>query len=282
MIKNILIAAMVFSWIPAGGLAVEKPPQIPREELSDPKSPSYVPDPFPTGRNEVIADYQWSVRTRQELRASGRLHEKTLGGPNKVWEMEQDLISPRPGLKFGEMLRAKDEAVTSPYEMNFVVEVVDPRTDYIVGYVVVADSGVPRMAVRIQAPGATQRLRREHEVRALFGEKFGLGLAIESLEPVYVRGDFHGEFPVWRVRTGQHTYYLGNYDNPGGETWYRGWQSVPVPANTEFITTSVETPVGLVVFDGAGNAIQRVQIPQGKRVVLDELGGFVHFLESVP
>lgn len=281
MVKYVVTAGIVFSCWTARGLAVEKPPRVSMAELNDPRSGSFVPNPYPRTKDEVIADYVSFTRTRLELIAAGKLHQESLGGQNPIWEMQKALVSPRSTLKFGEFLSAKDETVTSPYRSSFVLEVMDTVTGKVVGYIVVADTGLPRMAIRIQEPGETRRFRREYEVRRLFAEKFGIARTIQQIEAVFVRGDFQGALPVWRARSTGSTFYLGNDDSPGGQIWHKLRESVPVPEDTYFMSTTVERPVQVGVGDRFGNLIEMLPIPPGTLIVLDELGGFVHFLDPV-
>lgn len=282
MIKYVVTAGMVFSCWTAPGLAVEKPPPVSIEELKDPKSGSFVPNPYPRTKDEVIADYVSLTRTSLELKAAGKVHQKLLGGQNPIiWEMQKALVSPRSTLKFGELVSAKDETVTSPYRSSFVLEVIDTVRNQVVGYVVVADTGLPRMDIRIQEPGETRRFRREYEVRRLFAEKFGIARAIRQIEAVFVRGDFQGALPVWRARSAGSTFYLGNDDSPGGQVWHKLRESVPVPEDTYFMSTTVERPVQVGVGDRFGNLIEMLPIPAGTVIVLDELGGFLHILDPV-
>lgn len=276
-----LRAGLLFFLSAANGLAVEKPRRLPSDELRNPESPSFVPCPFPKSRDQVIEDYVFMVKKKDQLLRSGQIHHESITPQDAVWEMQLALASPGASVRFGELLRARDDAVTSPYESRFVLEVIDPRTNLVMGYAILSDSGEPLMTVRFQNPAAKQRLRKEYEVRRLFAERFGHDRPLQSVDAVFVRGDFAGELPVWRVRTADMTFYLGNYDTIGGEIWYKVENSMPVPESTYWTCPSLDRLGEVAVFDRERRLIQTIQLPSGRKVVLDELNGFVHVLAAV-
>lgn len=279
MYRN-LIGAFVILPLACMAAAAEKPERVAAEQLTDANRATRIPHLFPKGRTQVIEDYLFAMNARDDLEDAGVQHTHTIGPRNPVIEMHQALTSRVPRLRFGELFQAKDELVSSPYTTRFVLEVVDPATNGVVGYVEMADSGTYIGAAEIAGSAGAVRLRRASEVRAIFGKTFGEKSAIDTMETVFVRGDFHGELPVWRITSAKDTFYLGNYAI-GAETWYRVKESVPVPKSTQFMLTSADRLGEIAVFDRGWRRIETLQTPPDTKIVLDELGGFVHFLEPV-
>ena len=62
--KSVLIIILAISFLGASGSAAERKKPISLKELQDPRSPFYVPCPYPKTRNEIIEDLKYAIKLR--------------------------------------------------------------------------------------------------------------------------------------------------------------------------------------------------------------------------
>ena len=62
--KSVLFIVLAISFFGVSEGAAERKKPTPLKELQDPKSPSYVPCPYPKTRNEIIADLKYAIKLR--------------------------------------------------------------------------------------------------------------------------------------------------------------------------------------------------------------------------
>lgn len=110
----VIVLACSFFWIRAD--AGERKPPLPLKELQDPKSPSYVPFPYPVARNEIIADIQHALRIH---------HGRAIGETSGKDELLLRLLAPDPDIHVAEIEKVANRTVAFPDEFLYLIVLKD-------------------------------------------------------------------------------------------------------------------------------------------------------------
>jgi len=89
---------------------------MPMDELTNPKSPSYVPYPYPKTREEIIADIKYAIKktcTPQQ----GKYNSFLSGHRPVTLEIKLNLLEDQPKYKFGKIIKVKNRQ--SGYSMDY-------------------------------------------------------------------------------------------------------------------------------------------------------------------
>jgi len=120
-------------------LAEKKPPQVSLKELTDPKSPSYVPYPYPKTEFEIIENFKYGVKLHfgpSEVR-----QRSLLQGIHIHFDIFLGLLEDSPDSRIGNILRVENLVVTSPDFYYYILTVID-RTGKIVGLGSIGETGL--------------------------------------------------------------------------------------------------------------------------------------------
>jgi len=66
-LKNLFLLILAFLALTIFLNAEKRRPPVPLEELQNPKSPSYVPIPYPQTREEIIEDLKYLIKNSMYL-----------------------------------------------------------------------------------------------------------------------------------------------------------------------------------------------------------------------
>lgn len=122
--KLILLLFISVSFIFFSHAEKRKPP-IPLEELQNPKSPSYVPIPYPKTREEIITDLKYSVdklffhNTKICKACANKFQAEIL---SKFLNDNHDVI-------VSKIIKVKNFWYSSPYKYSFTVELINKKDE---------------------------------------------------------------------------------------------------------------------------------------------------------
>jgi len=113
-----LLMILSFFCLPVSGLKRRQP--IPMKELTDPKSPSYVPFPYPKNREEIIADLKYYA-------------EKYCNDDENAWIgavppteiVLKNLLARQPIYKIGEIIKVKNRCAKIPHDYSWLIYIMD-------------------------------------------------------------------------------------------------------------------------------------------------------------
>jgi hypothetical protein len=90
------------------------------KELTDLKSPSYVPFPYPKNREEIIADLKYFVEKYSEGD-----NQAYIGSPPITDTMLKKLFEPQSPYKIGEIIKVKNRIAQLPDNYSWLIMVMD-------------------------------------------------------------------------------------------------------------------------------------------------------------
>jgi hypothetical protein len=187
--------------------AEKRRPPVPLEELQNPKSPSYVPIPYPQTREEILEDLKYVIKKffgpRKGLKSVGEnFGSKILP---KLYEEDS-------GFYVGNIVTAENKTL-SREKKYFIIEIFD-NSNNVVARVSLKDSGLFAGAGFGSEKIKINPLKTKQEVREFLLSQPTLKLTdteIESIdyEHVYARG-CHPAYPFIKIKTQTKTYYMNS------------------------------------------------------------------------
>jgi hypothetical protein len=116
----IVIVFLLFCVLPA---EERWPDQVTMEDLTNPSSPSYVPNPFPKTRAEIIENLKYHISKQFS---------------NNSWEISltdyinllPELIKEKPGAVIGDIVKVKNRISWNPYPYSYLIFISDLKGKY--------------------------------------------------------------------------------------------------------------------------------------------------------
>lgn len=116
----ILLVVLVFSCLPVTGEKRVKAKSV--EELSNPKSHSYVPNPYPKNREEVIADLKYYAQRYCNKERLDRI-EGILPDTHLILSY---LLEPQNEYRIGEIIKIKNRSYKRSHDYSWLILIYDP------------------------------------------------------------------------------------------------------------------------------------------------------------
>ncbi len=95
---------------------LERKKPLPLKELQNPNSPSYVPFPYPTTREEIVADLKYAIKRLQSKKHAA------LGGYEDIL---MKLLVPNPGINIAEIEKVMNRTLVIPDDYLFFIVIRD-------------------------------------------------------------------------------------------------------------------------------------------------------------
>ncbi|MCK4764807.1 MAG: hypothetical protein KAW12_21595 [Candidatus Aminicenantes bacterium] len=202
--KKLLLLIVVVFTLSLFLQAEKKDPPIPLAELQNPKSPSYVPIPYPKTREEIITDVKYMIEkfyvTREGMRSYGE--------PNRGLTLFPKLLGNNPELYVGKIVPVTSKT-TSRAKRYFVMDIHD-RSGTVVARMCFEDSGIWAASGFATGRFPMSPLMSIEDVKKRFAEHSNpelAGLKVESIE--YERYIAHSAVnPVLRINTLNEVFYM--------------------------------------------------------------------------
>jgi hypothetical protein len=185
---------------------------LPLKELQNPDSPSYVPIPYPQTREDIITDVKYVIKKLYEPRKNRfSIHVKNSERRGPVL---LELLKENGRLKFGNIIKVKDNLEYSPDDYSFLVDILD-ENNLLEARMHFKASGLwsltgfydEELKKKIKPIAAKEK---EKEIFYNRGLNFPVGVEIIDMELV-IFGYFHITSPlnpIWVIKTNSNTYYM--------------------------------------------------------------------------
>lgn len=205
-----------------GLISEERKKSIHMKDLTDPKSPSYVPYPYPKNRSEIIADFKYYIG--KSCKKNNGYKESFVHGFEPITDkISLNLLGPNPQYQFGKIFKVKNriEGFTDDY---FWLIMIMNRNGQISMRVTLTASGLMMGAGAIEekdiaaaAPTERQKFLRlmkvisEEDVQNILSKSIGRAISgkeIKKIEQVAFpssKGDFLN--PMWEIKMFDGTIY---------------------------------------------------------------------------
>lgn len=115
----ILFTVIISLWAPVNG--EKRKAQRPMKELTDPSSPSYVPNPYPKKREQIIADLKYYIGRPF---VGGR---KTFvdGEIPEIDSILENLLEDQPIYEIGEIIKVKNRMAARSHDYTWLILIMD-------------------------------------------------------------------------------------------------------------------------------------------------------------
>ena len=124
--KSILFIILAISFLGVSGSTAERKKPIPLKELQDPKSPSYVPCPYPKTRNEIIEDLKYAIKLYHGPAMNFR-DGRFVGLSNDTDTMLSGMFEPNSDFKVAEIEKVENRTIDLPDEFSYLIIVRDKK-----------------------------------------------------------------------------------------------------------------------------------------------------------
>ncbi len=215
----VLLLIIVFS-LQLSGEERKKP--LSMKELTDPKSPSYVPYPYPKKRAEIIADFKYYCE-KFCGETNGYKGAFARGYENITDKISLNLLEPHPEYQIGEIFKVKNRIAGFADDYTWLILVMD-RNGQIVMRVALHASGLMIGAGAIGEQDKTTASPEERQnftrLRKLFTEKDVKNALSESIGSTFTGNEIKkmervaypsamGDYlhPVWEITMADGTIY---------------------------------------------------------------------------
>lgn len=172
--------------------ADKKEPPIPLEELKNPKSPSYVPIPYPQTREEIIKDVEYYIKRTGKRTRVGIPAYVTDG--SEIDKIKRKLLEKDSGYFIGRIVKVYNKTIKSP-EYYFTMDIHDGSRK-VIARMSIKDTGL-FASFSTSYPGyISNQLMTLADVRNFFAKSGTAKIKNAKIESI------------------EYEHYRGRYDNP--------------------------------------------------------------------
>lgn len=210
--KKLCFLFLIFMLIPLLSSAEKRKPALPLEELQNPKSPSYVPIPYPQTRKEIITDVKHIIKELYEPRKdrfSIHVNKRKRRGQELL-----ELLKDDGRLKFGKILRVKNYYRYYSEDYTFLVDILD-ENDQLEARMHIRACGIWSQTAFFDEDEKKifKPLRSKEEAKEIFYNlKYDVlgSLEIIDMERIIFGYSYISSptSPVWVINTTTGTYYM--------------------------------------------------------------------------
>jgi hypothetical protein len=242
-IKFIVVIFLIFLFcLPIAG--EKRPKRKSMQELTDPKSPSYVPVPYPKTREEIITDLKYYAE--KYCKPSEGVYESYVEGFVPMTEIVlANLLEPQPKYRIGEIIKVKNRIAQLPDKYTWLIFVMDNEGNIALRAAMLesglmAKCGAIRDSVIEKA--SPEQLKKMDRFRKSIKNKDVKNILSESLGHVVEDQDIKkmeriayfstlGEFlnPIWEIKMADGTIY---YYSRSRDMVYRIEKKLPWKKNS--------------------------------------------------
>lgn len=220
--------------------ADKKDPPVPLEELKNPKSPSYVPIPYPQTREEIIKDVEYIMKDGTCYKGKVRPYDSLTNMDKILFK----LFKKESGYFIGRIVKVHNRTYSRP-EYYFTMDIHD-EWGKVIARMSINDTGlfsafsIPFSELRITP------LMTVSEVKNYFAKS-----SIEKLNKAKVEsiefekyGGMEVEYPFLKITAQTGIFYMDTWDNSIYEVLYNdkfsSWQEFIIKKSREFAVQTVK------------------------------------------
>ena len=208
--KKLFVLFLILLLLPLLSSAEKRRKALPLAELQNPKSPSYVPIPYPQTREEIITDVKYVIKTLYPVKKDILSRDDRERRDAELHE----LLNKNGRLKFGKILKVKNYYHYYPEDYIILVDILD-ENDLLDTRMCFEASGLWIRTARLdkELRRKLKPFRSKAEAKEFFYSRdynaLG-GLEIIDMERVifgysFISGSAN---PVWVITTTTGTYYM--------------------------------------------------------------------------
>jgi hypothetical protein len=205
LFKTLLVILLAMCW--GSGLEAEKriPPQVSLDDLSDPSSPSYVPNPYPKTNGEIIENLEYQI---SKMYSKDRW-EYSL---TKTKDLLPELIKENPGARIEEIAKVKNRISLMADNYSYLIIITDLKGKY-VARVAMKANGLLVSGTDPSDEDPGTKLKKFHQVLKKM-EKYFKKEEVKSIELMAFGLDFGSRtHPLFEITLENGTVYY--YDHQG-------------------------------------------------------------------
>ena len=204
-LKNLFLLILAFLALTIFLNAEKRRPPVPLEELQNPKSPSYVPIPYPQTREEIIEDLKYLIKKFYVPRKGLKFV-----GENFCSKIFPKLLKKESGYFIGKIVTAINKTHSSS-KKYFVIEIFN-NSNNVVARVSLKDSGLFAGAGFGSEKIRITPLKSKKEIKEFLLSQPELKLTDAEIvsieyERVWARG-CHPVYPFIKIKTTTKTLYI--------------------------------------------------------------------------
>ncbi len=185
----------------------DRVPKVPMEQLTNPKSPSYVPIPYPKTDEEVIEDVKYIIKKMapkniQTVKAGTEAHPRE--------EIMNELLKKNSKYKYGRVIKVKTRSRIFRHKYAFLIEIIDEKK-FVRAVVCLEASGLWQGSGFSKYP--QEPIKTINEVRDYISSGFGDHLSKSEILKIEMVLYYFSRFskytrPAWEIETSKGSYLL--------------------------------------------------------------------------
>ncbi|MFH2108324.1 MAG: hypothetical protein ABII93_06625 [Chrysiogenia bacterium] len=206
-VKKLFLTILAISIISVSGNAVERKKSLPLKELQYPKSPSYVPFPYPKSRDEIIADLKYAIKLHHEPGIGDKKDERD--------RILLKLLEENSGVSIAEIEKVMNRTSIYPDEFSYFIALKDNDGNEV--------ARLSLMASGLYSGGvvtASKKIKFKESFRIKKETLRGLSIFVNPSEVKKMERIFMGNnlapypfSPTWEIVTKDNSIYYLDYNN---------------------------------------------------------------------